>query len=324
MKKLFKNKKLMAGVITVMVGITILLAGIAYAWFFGSGIDETNATGETDDMDVVCSLDADTEVFYRAIVPGDEMDGIGWIQPEGLKVWNGSTGMLVKLNFDEIQLTDAAGDPVPLLADSSDPTTAVITLGLKEDGYYDDYIDMQTAFPMGCWYGTDANGDWVMYQWCKGDDGDYYVEIFGNDTLHFGYTVEASGRYMTNKYRNVDIDLNFSWNWIQLGNVEKALKDLDEDFEDPTKGAPGDGFAALRDYILAGNEFYDGFMNWFYDAAGNLVMINIDVDGPLNPITPFSFGPAPKKDVALLTAILAELPVHSVAHAVVSTYLGLN
>jgi len=95
MKKLFKNKKLMAGVITVMVGITILLAGIAYAWFFGSGIDETNQAGETDDMDVSCSLDADTEVFYRAIVPGDEMDGIGWIQPEGLKVWNGSTGMLV-------------------------------------------------------------------------------------------------------------------------------------------------------------------------------------------------------------------------------------
>jgi hypothetical protein len=215
MKTLFRNKKLMTGVITVMVGITILLAGIAFAWFFGASgnFDEEFEAG---DMGAVAKFDLKDKVLNRPILPGDKELGVGELSvPAGVKM-HLENPMIVMLDVSASKVIAKDGTALP---------TDVINFIIDEDG-----VDGE-AWPLGMWIDV---GDPVdlstakIYTWMKGNgdkdiyDNKIYVEMMGGDTLHYGFEIEADGM-MDNRYLGAKITLGNGVRWIQSRHAEDAL-----------------------------------------------------------------------------------------------------
>ena len=218
MKTLFRNKKLMTGVITVMVGITILLAGIAFAWFFGANgnFDEKFDAG---DMGAEADFDLAGKVLSRPVLPGDTERGIGEITVPNDVVMHNENPMLVRVAVGASEIIAKNGDSLP---------TDALTFAMDENG------EPGEAWPLGFWMdvGTGAVPDYLnakTYLWLKGGDGNVYVEMYGDDTLHYAFDIEAVGNKMDNRYLGAKITLGNGIYWIQSRNIEKALAETQVD-----------------------------------------------------------------------------------------------
>ena len=322
MKTLFRNKKLMTGVITVMVGVTILLAGIAFAWFFGVGGDP----GEdflAGDMDVVVDLNLDDDIFWRPILPGDTDEGVGVIYAPDNNPLPG-TDMHFDNPFTAMFSVDAA-KIVKRDGTLGDPT--VLTFVVDEKGR--DGV----AWPLGEWVDF-SNADytkWSMYNWMKGKDGNYYVEMYGNDKLHFAYEVIADGYKMDNSYRGAKISMASHYSWVQNRNIEAALKETRPDASGPNVGRKAsDGFVSLAAWITAGNS-YLSYFDFFYVNGDHAYPVYVDIQYPVNNIIYPGVHPGPTPGPfnvdddfrANLEKFYNSLPEGSRGKAFLAEYYGL-
>ena len=199
MKALFKNKKLMTGIIATMIGVTILLAGLTLAWFTSSGSTSTNNV-------TMGSLDVTAKVHnYNTIVAQPGID----IPDQLASVQNlGTLPALAKLTFD-VQINNGSGwgPAAPGLVEV-DFQVEGSKWAVDEDG------KPVTVHEMGFW--THANGE-SFYSWGT-YDGDLYVAMQGNDRLHFAYTVTPKGgpTGMGNDYQGAEIRVLVKWEATQL------------------------------------------------------------------------------------------------------------
>jgi len=220
--KVLKNKKMMTGLITSLVGLTILLTGLTLAWFTSSG-SVFNKTIKAGSFEVIATL-SPTE--FGLTYPGDDLrDNIGTVRKTG------NLPALAKLEFviEAVIKSDDNGKPLPQSEWYTVKNPDDIYVVVQEDGA------KKTHYIPG--YGTVVEvlahklGDWVRpdfsrwYHWGKGPDGNYYVVIDGDDTLRFAYTLESDGAKIGNKYQNAAIDVKLDWLATQL-MPDEAIEDV--------------------------------------------------------------------------------------------------
>jgi len=259
---LFGNKKMMTGVIAIMVGITILLAGLALAWFTSGGTDTGTINFGT--IGVFATLDIpnnDLGAFQGYPVKDGFMNQIGWVESTG------TLDALVEFNLSVIvdgwYVADPAGD--------------VLGLEFVVEGV------PGKAYPFGYWadFSSSNIADWGVYLWQMGTNGKTYLWTAGNDILHFGYNVLIDGANMGDNFQGTKVDFNLNWDAVQA-MPNDAIIDFVADIVDYVDD-PITGFSYYED--ANGDEFFIDFE----DATGNIIFIIYDGSNPLNPpISPFS------------------------------------
>jgi len=283
MKALFKNKKLMTGVIAVMVGVTILLAGLTMAWFTSSGTGPTTNSVSAGVLRVSADLGL-LEQNMVPIYPGDLIPGVGRLNAEV----SGRVGALSRLDLSAV---------VTLADGSWSGETDIITIAFNPDGYDDPYGDTGLkAYPLGCWFNSVTE---TMALWQKGLDGRIYVVVWGNtddggahgSPLHFAYDVFFDGA--KNFAHPVDNNL------LQGCTVEASVAWLS------TQNLPLAAITDVFPYITDPTVYFEDFM-YFDTAIGMDVPVFFEFDGsnPLNPgISPFGAGGPSSKVAKFLDGI---------------------
>ena len=219
--KLFKNKKVMSGIIASMVGVAILMTGMTFAWFTSSGSVSNDFTMGT--LEVQGGLvNAEFPVMY----PGEvKVNNIGWIQ---------NTGNLAA--FAELDLIVEV-----ILANGTVLTNPdVVTVEIQKEGNVL-LGSGQKVHPLGFWYREDGTD---FYIWGKGPNDKLFVTMEGNDRLHFAYTVKTDGPGMGNEFMGATVRVRLAWRATQaLPEVTKDFfgfyfDDIDWDYFDAYVGLP--------------------------------------------------------------------------------------
>jgi len=192
MKKLFKNKRLISGLVALMLGVAILVMSLSFAWFFDEDEDESPGIITIGSLKIHAKL-VDPDNPDNGLVPDPQQsypettryhDQIG-------KVWStGSIDAMVQVNF-EIDY------PAGYSAMNYDLPPVKFTF--KDGGVpAPTAADEAKAWPLCVWIGVDDDGETLAtYAWYEGADGKYYVSMLGagtpdyaNDVLHFGYDID--------------------------------------------------------------------------------------------------------------------------------------
>jgi len=199
MKAIFRNKRL-TGAIAIMVGVTILLAGFAFAWFTSGGVANAgtvtlarvSVTGWVEDLDLDPGV-----VLTPGQSSGEFEDLLGWIQSDS------TIPVLVRLNLN-YQWTNQYGVVV----------TEPLGIAIREDGA------AGRAWPLGAWY--DLNTE-AVYLWFFDDEDNIYVWMWGNDRLHFVWDLFSWS--LPNDLQESVVDIDFGWLAVQQA-PDEAINDI--------------------------------------------------------------------------------------------------
>jgi len=203
MKAIFRNKRLTTGAIAIMVGVTILLAGIAFAWFTSSG---SSTPGTVTMGTLIVEADFLSEDFVSTIplYPGMTYP---WLEDLRVSVQSkGTLAALAQLDLNAVVTLAGAQEPKA--------STEAVIAELLVDGNDDDLL------PLGLW--LDANDPdptkWATYIWMydEKDPNVIYVSLDGNRELEFGFSVVTVGEKMGNEYQGAKIDVNLAYEGVQM------------------------------------------------------------------------------------------------------------
>ena len=314
MKRLFKNKKTMMGLIATLVGVTVLLAGLTLAWW--------SAEDSSDYENIVTFgvMEIEVEIFNPFIEQGYP----GWDSGDrGIlaSVKNTGTfdGLVAKLDF-VIEWTDDPEDEdswevVPAALAEEILITVVedgraglvkelweVEAGARvKKGEIEDY----KVHELGGWFLFDNDADFnllAFYNWSEIDgslfvtmDGDSYARpaTVGNHELHFAYDIELGK----------DLDEEFMGKAIKVTIDAKATSAFPD-------GAAEDVFGIADFWTKFTANGFTGFA-FVYD------------DDVVPPFTPFGFA-APAKNLKALTDRIESLPDGGYKDVLIAMYQGIN
>ena len=219
---MFKNKRMMSGLIAALVGLTILLTGLSLAWFTSSG-SVFNNTIKAGGFEVIATLDP-TE--FGITYPGHKIpDNLGRIRRAG----NLPTLARLSFNVEVVIKSDKDGKALPENEWYTVKNPDDVYVVVQEDGASRKVnipgfgvVTEVLAHKMGDWVRPDFSR---WYHWGKGPDGNYYVVLDGDDNLRFAYTVETDGPKMGNVYKNAAVDVKLDWLATQL-MPDEAIEDV--------------------------------------------------------------------------------------------------
>jgi len=338
MKTLLKNKRLISGLVALMLGVAILVMSLSLAWF-------TSEDEDTSGTITIGSLKVYTELID--LYPDDSNPNDAYPESEHYKwqlakLWKkGSIDAFVQINLEAVLPAQAGPDvevpPVELViredgipngAPRNDPDVMAGTHGHGA-----------RAYPLGLW--MDLDGE-CSYAWFIGADGKYYVEMCGagknyaNDELHIGYSILFPEDKLTNpKYNDLEepyqFDVNLKVKGVQAfpetARIDYFGADLDagvppmtgeveviDDFItivtpwDKTNGVPW--FTMMLDHIV----IVDRANEKAYDAA---LGIELYPDG--ENWSAFSAG-GNGPDLAAIAKVAEALPAGAVKAALLAKY----
>ena len=203
MKKLMKNKRMISGLVATTLGVAILLMSLSLAWFTTSGGGKVNEI-VLGKLDIEGELDFEPEEVY--LYPGTPtyFNQVAYIQNTG--TLNALCQLDIKTTIDKVGL--------PL-------TNPLIYTKIVEDATYDNYDpSIKKTHELGTWGMYDPDeGVFTSYNWLKGADGKYYIEMFGNDELHFAYDFILD-KDLGNDYQAAPIKVQLTWEAIQADPVD--------------------------------------------------------------------------------------------------------
>jgi len=202
MRAIYSSKKLMVGLITILLGVSILMTGISYAWFTSSGISKANIL-TVKDGDIVGEIKAEIGAEeLRITYPGEVIPDL-----IGRAYSTGGLPVLMKLDLSAtIRMLDGSPGDSNLVTVDFQPGGTIG--GSTNSGFIPIYSTI--AYPMGTWINGSSHYRWGEY------NGSIYVAISGTDMLHFAYTVRTNGQAMGNEYQNATIHVNLKWESTQL------------------------------------------------------------------------------------------------------------
>ncbi|MCL2151890.1 MAG: hypothetical protein FWH57_02855 [Oscillospiraceae bacterium] len=336
MKKLMKNKRTITGLVAMTLGVAILLMGLSLAWFTSSG----GGTVNTIELGTLI-VDGDLEIEDAGLVfnyPGTEVyyEGVAWIKNVG------SLNALCQLDI-KTTIYDADAQGVVTWGPVEDATKARVEIIEDETTFINDPFGAATVLKKTHELGTwgiyyPLSGDFDSYNWLVGADGKYYVQMFGNDDLHFAYNLildpslygDSTVANPKADYQGSFVDVQLKWNAVQadpLAAVEAILPGVViQDYE----AFPGAGFDVPTPVYDVGGGVYepfftalDGFTFITYDAGatdpfgGDGVYPDEVVPGGLQP-----FGSYDQQE-ELVEAYLNTLPETWLKYAIMGAN-GLN
>ena len=274
MKTLLKNKKMISGLVATTLGVAILVMSLSVAWFSSGGSSTTSIT--------LGQLSVDGQLYSL----GDDVDqnypGTNWY--EGRAGWLQKGGNLSA--FTQLDLTVFV---------RQNPGYGTW------EGYANDWLTViedgitDMVHPLGTWIGI---GDAVRYIWFTGHDGKYYVEMDGNDRLHFAYDLEIP-TWLKNDFQAAAVSVNFNWDAVQARPDPEAIVDYfnipDLVIADLEFDIGGFKFIAPGPAIL-GTTNAAGVNEPFFKIIDNLVMYppvnGLNANGDGTTFSTFSSGPS--------------------------------
>jgi len=194
MKKLFRNKKVFVGAVTIMIGVSLLMAGLSYAWFNLSG------AGDNTNVITIGAIEIEAEVEANNTVLNATVDTV-WDQ-EGYVKNNGSTDAFVKLIFSA-ETTKTYGLDGKPIANPNDYTVDLNDVNVS--------VVLQSAGLDGVWY----------YQNLSTGKFEYFVNLAGGANYDFLYAVMFDLANMEADYMGAQIKINISYEATQA--VDEAI-----------------------------------------------------------------------------------------------------
>jgi len=165
MKKLLKNKRLISGLVALMLGAAILVMSLSLAWFYDSDTDESSGVITIGSLKIKAALVDDVLQDRRNTYP-KTTEYYGKVA----KIWKeGSIDAMVQVKLEALGCNPQSMD-LPVIFD-------VLDKGYKSPGSK----GYAKTWPLGVWYFPDNSYACI---WYEGGDGNLYVEIQGGDDTH--------------------------------------------------------------------------------------------------------------------------------------------
>lgn len=324
---LLSNRKWVIGIIIPIFGVVILLAGITLAWLTNKNSDPGTAFS-AGYMDLVVDIAMESEILWRPLHPSDVGEGLGvfYIPDSNLSAgeeMNFLNPFIATFNVNDAKIQKRNGQ-VLTGADAAQAVKFIV----DEDGR--DGV----AWPLGEWidFSDPDYEKWSMYNWMKGKDGNYYVELYGDDELHFAYEIITNGYVMDNSYRGADFTLESSFSLVQNKNITAALKKVlagAKKYSNTGKKA-SDRFIDLASWVTAGNS-YLSYFEFFCVNGDHAYPVCVDMRCPesdtVNTAAQSGFNPASfgddKNFADNLRKFYKALPNGSRGKAFLAEYYGL-
>jgi len=331
MKTLLKNKKLISGLLALMLGVAILVMSLSLAWFVSED-DDVSGTITIGSLGIVVTL-------VDQLDASDPID----IYPETEYYFNqlakvqkkGSIDAFVQINFQAIEA--ANGGIVPpvdfTVLEAGIPPIAGIPAPAR-------------AYPLGLWSDSNYITD---YAWYAGADGRYYVEMMGspggaafyaNDELHFGYNIEFREPKISNLLNDLtepySFDVKVSAKAVQcfpmaarvdyfnsirssadpalvLDTVSYTVGGVTISYDDVLDPSGNPYFNALLDHVIV----VDKANKTVYDAATGAYLPFYSIE-PEGVWAPFSAGSGP--DLVAIAKVVNNLPEGALKFALAAKY----
>lgn len=207
MKKLLSNKKFLMGAIGVMVGISILMAGLSYAWFTSSGSSDSKTVVTLGNLEIKTDLidGGNTINLFDEWYQGNvgTYNGLNYLRAQTAWVKNtGDLNAFMKLTFD----VTVNGAPASLV-----PDDFKVVL-LRNDGF-------SAVFPEQN-HECQLNGEWYFKKIGEGNY-EYYAYIDAGDDYQFEYAIVFDMGNIDNDYNGATIEVGVKA--AATNNIDEAI-----------------------------------------------------------------------------------------------------
>ena len=204
MKKLLKNKKFLMGAISVMIGISILMAGLSYAWFTSSGNGDGKGIVTMGTLNVIADVDNTEQNLFASYYDWENYNNLTYLRGQTGYIKNiGTLDAFAKLTFKVSvinQWNENIGNP--------DNIKAVL---IRNDNF-SEIFDQDQNYELG--------GEWYFKR--NGEaDYNYYVELWEGDEFEFEYAIVFDMNVIDNKYQGAKIVVEVEYN--ATNNIDEAI-----------------------------------------------------------------------------------------------------